>query len=245
MAHTERVEAGGGTMALYVDMPSGPGPHPGVVVAHHRGALDAFTRKFVEDLAAAGYAAAAPAFYHRRPEGEDVARSMAALDDAEMIADMDAAFAWLRGRAELRAGAVGIVGHCMGGRAAFLGAAAIPGWRACAVFYGGNVFKPWGAGHPAPIDRAAGIGCPVIGFFGNDDDNPSPDDVARIGAALDRHGVVHRFHAYDGAGHAFQNFLGGNYREAQAKDAQARLLDFLAAELGPAPRPPQPDGSRR
>ena len=164
MAHTERVAAGGGVMPLYVDMPSGPGPHPGVVVAHHRGALDAFTRRFVEDLAAAGYAAAAPAFYHRRPEGEDVARSMAALDDAEMIADMDAAFAWLRGRAGVRAEAVGIVGHCMGGRAAFLGAAAIPGWRACAVWRGAASapaassarrttparFAPWSPGTDSP-----------------------------------------------------------------------------------------------
>ena len=88
MASTEYLSVGGGTMEAYVDAPAGAGPHPAMVVTHHRGGLDAFTRMFVEDLAAAGYVAAALAFYHRRPAGEEATESMAALDDAEMIADV-------------------------------------------------------------------------------------------------------------------------------------------------------------
>ncbi len=233
MARMEHSDVGGSTMDIYVDAPAGAGPHPGVVVTHHRGGLDAFTRKFVEDLAASGYLAAAPAFYHRRPDGEDSTQSMAALDDAEMIADIAAAVGHLKARADVRADALAIAGHCMGGRAAFLGASCMPDFRACAIFYGGNIFKPWGAGNPAPISRAADISCPVIGFFGREDDNPSPDDVARIGATLDRHGIRRTFHEYDGAGHAFQNFLGPAYREAQSRDAQAKLLAFFEAELRP------------
>ena len=233
MASTEYLSVGGGTMEAYVDAPAGAGPHPAMVVTHHRGGLDAFTRMFVEDLAAAGYVAAALAFYHRRPAGEEATESMAALDDAEMIADMTATVDYLQGLADVRADAVGIVGHCMGGRASFMGASTNPGLRACAIFYGGNIFPPRGEGNPAPVTRAGDIACPVIGFFGNDDQNPSPEDIAKISAELDRHGVVHRFHAFDGAGHAFQNFLGDNYREAQCLDAQAKLLDFLKAELEP------------
>ena len=102
------------------------------------------------------------------------------------------------------------------------------------VTVGGNIFKPWGEGNPAPIGRAGGIACPVIGFFGNDDQNPSPDDVTQIGETLTRHGVAHSFHRYDGAGHAFQNFLSeAAYREATARDAQQKLLAFFAAELEP------------
>ncbi len=233
MAQTEHLTVGGSAMPVYVDGPGVPGPHPGVVVTHHRGGLDEFTRKFVEDLAAAGYIAAAPLFYHRRPEGEDTSRSMAALDDAELIADIDATVDYLCGRADRRDGALGIVGHCMGGRSAFLGAATNRAFTACGIFYGGNIFKPWGEGNPAPIARAAGIDCPVIGFFGNEDENPSPDDVARIDAELAGRGVDHVFHAYDGAGHAFQNFLGPNYREEQSKDAQEKLLAFFRRTLAP------------
>ena len=233
MASTEYLTVGGSTMEVYVDAPAGAGPHPAIVVTHHRGALDAVTRKFVEDLAAAGYVAAAPLFYHRRPAGEETAESMTALNDVEMIADMNATVDYLQSRADVRSDALGIIGHCMGGRASFMGASAIRAFRACAIFYGGNIYKPWGEGNPAPITRAGDIAGPVIGFFGNDDQNPSPEDVAKISAELDRHGISHRFHAYDGAGHAFQNFLGANYREAQCLDAQAKLLDFLKAELEP------------
>jgi carboxymethylenebutenolidase len=74
----------------------------------------------------------------------------------------------------------------------------------------------------------------MIGFFGNDDANPSPDDVNKIDAELIRCGVPHDFHRYDGAGHAFQNFTNEkNYREKQAEDAWAKELAFFKAKLTP------------
>lgn len=234
MAHTETLTVGGSSMPVYVDAPEAPGPHPGVVVTHHRGALDDFTRKFVEHLAAAGYIAAAPLFYHRRPDGEETTQSMATLNDMELIADIGATADYLRGRDDHRSGALGIVGHCMGGRCAFLGASTNEAFTACGIFYGGNIFKPWGEGNPAPITRVDRIACPVIGFFGNEDENPSPEDVAKIDAAMTEHGIDHTFHAYDGAGHAFQNFLGPNYREEQSRDAQDKLLAFFGKTLEPA-----------
>ena len=54
MACTEHLTVGGSRMERYVHTPVGAGPYPGVVATHHRGVLDAFTRKFVQDLAAAG-----------------------------------------------------------------------------------------------------------------------------------------------------------------------------------------------
>ena len=78
------------------------------------------------------------------------------------------------------------------------------------------------------FDRTRDIACPVIGFFGRDDTNPSPADVDRIDAELTRHGKPHEFHRYDGAGHAFLNFANAErYRPDQAKDAWAKMLDFL------------------
>jgi carboxymethylenebutenolidase len=72
----------------------------------------------------------------------------------------------------------------------------------------------------------------VIGFFGRDDTNPSPADVDRIDAELTRHGKPHEFHRYDGAGHAFLNFANAErYRPDQAKDAWAKMLDFLDRHL--------------
>ena len=235
MARTEILTVAGNAMEVYVDEPAGAGPHPAMVVAHHRGALDAFTMKFVEDLAAAGYAAGAPALYHRRPAGEDTAESLKNLDDAEIVADLTATAAYLSDLASVRSDRIGIVGHCMGGRVSFLGAASISSLAACAIFYGGNTMKVWGAGNPPPIELSGNIKCPVIGFFGNDDQNPSPADVARIDEEFTKHGIKHTFHAYDDTGHAFQNFMNdASYREASTKDAQEKLLTFLAETLKPA-----------
>jgi len=129
---------------------------------------------------------------------------------------------------DAQVGSLAVLGYCMGGRLTYLAAGARPTtWRAAGVFYGGNIMKPWGEG-PAPCDRTRDIACPVIGFFGRDDTNPSPADVDRIDAELTRHGKRHEFHRYDGAGHAFLNFANAErYRPDQAKDAWAKMLDFL------------------
>ena len=72
------------------------------------------------------------------------------------------------------------------------------------------------------------IACPVIGFFGNEDDNPSPEDVDKIDAEMSRLGKAHEFHRYDNTGHAFQNFLAPDrYREQSSDDAQGKLIEFL------------------
>ena len=234
MARSEQLDVGGSKMETYVDEPQGAGPHPAVLVTHHRGALDAFTKKFVEDLAQNGYVAAAPLFYHRRPAGEDTMDSLKNLDDGEIIADIKATVDFLQSLASVRNDAIGITGHCMGGRLAYLGAATNAAFKVCGVFYGGNIMVPWGAGQPTPIELTKNIGGPIVGFFGNDDANPSPDDVKRISSELDKHGKRHEFHAYDGAGHAFQNFLNTDaYREEPTKDSWNKLLAFFGRELQP------------
>jgi len=41
---------------------------------------------------------------------------------------------------------------------------------------GGNTMKALGDG-PSPFERSSNIDCPVIGFFGAQDTNPSPADT--------------------------------------------------------------------
>jgi carboxymethylenebutenolidase len=101
------------------------------------------------------------------------------------------------------------------------------------VYYGGNLFKPWGHTGPSPFDKLSKLEAPVIAFYGNDDDNPSPADVDRTEAELKRLGKAHEFHRYDGAGHAFQNFLASDkYRPDATRDSWARTVKFLHRHLG-------------
>ena len=151
----------------------------------------------------------------------------------EILADVQATLDYFGEIRIVRGDSLAILGHCMGGRMAFLGGAANPSFRASVIYYCGNMFKPWGEGVPAPFDRLSGLKGSVIGFFGNDDKNPSPDDVTKIDQALTKVGIRHEFHRYDGAGHAFQNFVRPDaHRPAQADDAWAKTLAFLRRELG-------------
>ncbi|HEY4134035.1 MAG TPA: dienelactone hydrolase family protein [Alphaproteobacteria bacterium] len=224
---------GDSTMSVYLARPKGfAGPRPAVLVLHHKGGVDDFTRDRVTRLAEAGYLAAAPDFFHRTAGGDPDGHGKAMLD-TQIIADAVAALETVKAATPVREEACATLGHCMGGRMSFLIASAHPVFAAAVVYYGGYMFGSRGEG-PTPFDRLSGLRCPVAGFFGNDDTNPSPDDVERIDAELTRLGVRHTFHRYDGAAHAFQNFLNPvSHREAQARDAWGKTLSFLAAELKP------------
>ena len=167
------LSVGGSTMTVVIARPPVPIPCPAIVLTHHRGGVDEFTQRTAERLAANGFVAAAPRFYHRRPAGEDTAVSRQHMHDAEVVADVDAVVEHLRGDAGVRPHALAIMGHCAGGRMAFLGAAANPHFKAAVVFYGGNIFKAEGAGRSAPIALAANIRGAVLGLFGKEDTNPS------------------------------------------------------------------------
>jgi carboxymethylenebutenolidase len=117
---------------------------------------------------------------------------------------------------------------------AWLGACTNPRYKAAAIFYGGRVKLAMGPGTPPAIELAPGIKCPVIGFFGNEDTNPTPADVNDYEAALKQAGVKYAFHRYEGAGHAFQSFNNPErYREEASEDAWDKVLTFLGEHLKP------------
>jgi carboxymethylenebutenolidase len=234
MARWDTIQVDGQPMRVYLDVPPGVGAVPGVVVIMHGPGLNRFVEDRVEDLARHGYAAVAPDLYHRQPDdGADPMTRVGRLRDREILADADAARAHLERVPDARVGDVAVLGFCMGGRITYMLAGARPlAWRAAVVFYGGNIMKAWGEG-PTPFELTAQIACPMIGFFGVEDENPSPDDVKKIDAELTKHGKAHAFHSYEGAGHAFLNFMNAErHRPEQGADAWEKTLGFLGTHLG-------------
>jgi carboxymethylenebutenolidase len=229
----------------YVADPSAQRPSPGVIVVQHAGGVDQFIRSVCDRLAESGYVAAAPNLFYRQsvadleaiqampPGPERRAKLMAALDrlrDAEMEADVKAVLAYLRGRADVGQMPVGITGFCMGGRVCVAMATRHLGLAAAAPFYPTGLTQPWDGG-PTLIERAGDISCPVAGFFGKDDQNPSPDQVAKLDGALAARGRRHEFHSYDGTAHLFMDPRGPAYREHAARDAWPKLVAFLEGTL--------------
>lgn len=232
MINRENLSVDGSEMLVLSALPDGDGPHPVYIECSHAPGLDGFTEKVLERWAENGYAAYAHHVFHR--QGPDAAGrdAMGNLTDAEMVRDTEALIVQLGGRDACDTGRMVIGGHCMGGRVALLAGASIDGFSAVADFWGGNVMTAKGREAPAVIDMVGNISCPVVGFFGNDDGNPSPEDVDRLDAELTKHGVTHSFHRYDGAGHGFQNFLNeANYRESQSEDAWGKVIAYFGEAL--------------
>jgi carboxymethylenebutenolidase len=231
----EETKVDGNTMKIYLGVPDRPGPHPGIVIAQHAGGLDVQMQDAVHRLQREGYIVAAPELFHRQPKTPiDNIQRVGMLRDTEIIADVQATIAFMKGLSG-SVGAIGIAGFCMGGRVTFLSACTIPELKAAAVFYGGNIMKPLGDG-PSPFERAAGINCPVLGLFGAEDTNPSPDDTKKISAELTRLGKWHEFHTYNNAGHAFQNIANvERYRERASRASWTEMLAFFTEYLKRAP----------
>tara|TARA_R110000787_G_scaffold41214_4_gene101985 strand:+ start:1184 stop:1903 length:720 start_codon:yes stop_codon:yes gene_type:complete len=234
----EILDVQGSPMEALVFMPEGDGPAPGIVVAQHLPIAheglekDPFTIDVGEKLQKAGYAAIIPFIFHWWPPETDIEIKRDEWNDDKTVADLDAAYKFLTGLDGVDASRTGIMGHCWGGRVTWLGACHNPDYKAAVVLYGGRIKLGMGEGCPAPIDLAGNMKCAVMGIFGNDDQNPSPADVADLDAALTKAGVEHVFHQYDGAGHGFQDFVNKErFRKEQTEDSWAKLLAFLDGKL--------------
>ncbi len=235
-------------MKTYVAVPEGQGPFPAVVVAQHAAGADRFIQSICDRLAEAGYAAAAPDLYHRLERdisleeilslkrddprwGEVIWPLAGATLDEEIVRDMNAAMDHLSSLAQVDGRMVGVAGFCGGGRVAYLMATRNARLRAAACFYPASLFQSKGGG-PSPFAASDRILCPVMGFFGKDDVNPSPDDMDRVEAELSRLRVEHELHAYNGAAHSFMDPTNpGAYREQAATDAWGKLMGFFNDKL--------------
>lgn len=223
----------GRSMDVHVAVPAGPPPHPGVLLMFHRGGLDACTAHYFREFPKAGYLTIVPNFYHHCPKDVPLTECKKFLKDSEVIAEIAAATDYALRRPDLDRSRLFIAGHCMGGRLAFLGASTKPAFVAAVAYYGGGMMTQWGEETPAPFELIKNIRCPVYGFFGDLDTNPSPADVDRFEAELKRYHIPHVFHRYPKAGHGFQNPAreqGRNADEVATSDAAwATMLELMSA----------------
>ncbi len=228
----EKVKVDDGSMGLYVSVPEGPGPFPAVVVLQHRDGVDEFVQEMTRRLASERFVAVGPELYHRDgPDCQDDGQTRARrVQDANIIKDVNSALGYLKEHRSVQPGRVGIVGFCQGGRGSYLMAGVSPNLKAAVVYYGGNTFAARGEG-PSPFERSKEVHCPILGHFGEDDENPSPEDVCKLDTELTKYNKAHEFFSYRGAGHAFMNFTASSFRPDAAQTSWPRTLDFLKTHV--------------
>lgn len=231
--------ANGDWINAYLVRPLGPGPFPAMVLAHHMPGWDEWYRESTLKFALHGYIAITPNLYFRAGHGtpEDVAakvRGEGGLPDDQAVGDLAGAMQYVR-KLPYNNGKVGIFGTCSGGRHAYLTACRAPGFDAIVDCWGGRVVMPADQLNPkspvSPIDYTKDLSCPILGIFGNDDKNPTREQVDQHEEELRKHGKEYEFHRYDGAGHGFFYYHAPGYRQAQAVDGWQKVFAFLEKNL--------------
>ena len=198
---------------FFTSVPAAPPPWPGIVVVMEGNGISPQLLRVCERLAHEGYATVAPDLYWRFG-GSDPTHAMdhlGALQHADGRADIVESVSWLRA---IGATKVGITGFCMGGGYAYL--AAISGDVDAAVpFYGAGIAQ-----------RLATAQCPLLAFFGGNDEWIPRADIAKVEQHHPGDVIV-----YEDAEHGFMRDGSENYHETAATDAWTRLLVFFAQHL--------------
>ena len=230
----------GDMVPAYVARPSSEGPHPGLVLVHGIHGYEEHMKDVARRFAVMGYAAIVPALYSRNEglcvvEEEDMAKArewLGSRSNAQANADLEAAKEFLRA-CSFVGDRVGLVGFCSGGRVAMVFACNTAGLDAFVNFYSNGIFQPTEV-NPTPAgEMVKDLCCPMLGLFGADDTNPSPDDAARLRAELDKHGRDYEFVSYKNAGHAFFSDTRESYRPEASYMAWGRCLEWLSRYLKP------------
>lgn len=229
----------GDVINAYFARPLGAGPFPGMVLIHHLPGWDEWYREATRKFAHHGYAAISPNLYFRDGHGtpEDIAakvRGEGGVPDDQAVGDAEGAMRYLRSL-PYNNGKVGVFGTCSGGRHAFLTVCRVQGFDAAVDCWGGNVVmspENLTAKQPvAPIDYTKDLSCPLLGLFGQEDQSPTPEQVAKHEQELKNHGKTYEFHMYPGAGHGFFYYHRPNYRQEQAVDGWQKIFKFLEKHL--------------
>lgn len=232
MAEVVSIPAGAGMMDIYLDRPAAGAPWPAIVLTYHREGIDDFTKFVARRYAESGYLVAVPEIAHRIAPSVPQHDRKQHLRDTDIVTDIAAAVQYLKSRPDVAKGRLAIAGHCMGGHILFVAACALPEFACAVACYPTGMFESWGGG-ATPFAQLARLTCPVIGFFGNQDKNPSPQDADKLDAELARLNIEHAFHRYPGAAHGFQRPTKTEpaIRAAQ-EDSWAKIFAFLADKLG-------------
>jgi carboxymethylenebutenolidase len=207
-------------------------PKGGIVVVQEAFGVTEHIEGIAERLAAAGWHAVAPAFFHRQGAPvlayDDFAAVMPVMKEltAEGITvDLNSAFAYLE-NAGFPAARSGIVGFCMGGSVTFY-AATLRALGAAVTFYGGGVAEGR-FGLDSLIDQAPKLQTPWLGIYGDLDQGIPSADVETLREAVAEVKVPTEIVRYPDADHGFNcNDRPAVFDPDAATDAWSRTLDWF------------------
>jgi carboxymethylenebutenolidase len=239
-AETVTVKGASGTdVPAYLVTPVVRERRPAVVVIHHMPGYDWSTKEMVRRFGAHEYLAIMPNLhYHDAPgaapdDAAAASRAAGGVPDDRLVADVAGAIEYVKGLDGWN-GKVAVIGHCSGGRQAFLAGCRLD-VDAVVDCYGafvvGSPPESTGLKIGPIVDLTPNLSAPLLGLFGAEDAYPNPEHVAELEAALKAAGKEFEFHTFDGAGHAFFSVDRPNYRVEAANRGWELIFEFFGKHL--------------
>ncbi|MFN7920989.1 MAG: dienelactone hydrolase family protein [Bryobacteraceae bacterium] len=220
-----------GSIPAYRAMPSKGKAFPVVLVVQEIFGVHEHIKDVCRRFAKLGYLAVAPEMYARQGDVSNissiqdiVAKVVSKVPDAQVMSDLDSTVAW-SAKNNGDTARLGITGFCWGGRVVWLYAAHNPKLKAGAAWYGRLVGQPSGMTPKHPVDLAASLQAPVLGFYGGKDQGIPLETVEKMRAALKAANKTgSEIIVYPDAQHGFHADYRPSYNKQDAQDAWKRLL---------------------
>jgi carboxymethylenebutenolidase len=213
------------TIDGFLARPRAAGKYPAVLVIAGNLITEEYIPNTCAALALAGFIGLAPNIFHGMPEAartpEERRTAMAAHSDSDALADINSGIDFLRAQPFVRAGGIGVVGFCYGGRLAMM-----LGARSREI----DAVVPY---HPGPTTAAevARLRAPVQIHQGSADRNVPVQQIKDLEKMLMAQKTPVEVFWYDGADHGFLAYTRPYYRPNYAKDSWDRTILFLEKHL--------------
>jgi carboxymethylenebutenolidase len=228
-----QVPVADGHMPAYRAYPAHKKHAPVILVIHEIFGVHEHIKDLCRRLAKQGYYAISSDLYARYGDATKVAdiptltgTIVSKATNAQVKSDLDATVAFAAGE-KANTHKLAVTGFCWGGREVWLYTAATPGVKAGAAWYGPLAAAMDGQTAIAAADRIHGR---VMGFYGGQDKGISAESVEQMRDALKAAGDTKSvINVYPDSPHGFNADYRPSYREADAKDAWAKMLAWFKA----------------
>jgi len=232
---------GSASISGFLARPRDSRRHPALLLLHGDPGLPDWVRVCAARLARAEYVVLVmdvgsdPAVQNRPPEYYG-----SSAFDERVTLNARAGFGYLESQVFTRAGGLGMVGFCFGGRMAFLVPLEAAEVKAAVVFYGpvrDRVSRNAADPKPHVIELAARFKVPIQGHYGTRDRVAQEQDAKELEQLLRAQRTPIEMFYYQGAGHGF---YGNTWKEQTpevgyngpaARLAHTRMIRFLGRHL--------------
>lgn len=224
--------AQGEKMEAYVARPAHLRDAPGLILLQEAFGVNHHMKSVAHRLAKEGYLVIVPELFHRTAQAgfvgdyenfDSVMPHFSKVTDHGILEDVKASHRWLLQNLESDIPSIGIIGFCMGGRAAFLANGSLA-LKASVSFYGGRIA-------PDLLPLAKTQSGALLLFWGARDSLIPKEQRREVIDALSSHSKAFTTVLFSDADHGFFCDERKSYLKQAAHHAWSQTLEFLKHQL--------------